>query len=555
MKTLADKLIFEANFTNSNLFAKNGGSLFNSTLEGGKLRTTSAIKYRAYYPKPVNMDSFFTNGGTLAFDLDILTVPPSFYALTYFAKDSDYNLTITASPISGDVNLYCEVKNGSSTDYYRGIGLNTKLGKHRLVLTWDKKNTTTKVYIDSVLIQATSVASGPTLGSYPASTDVDIGGFNASRNSLDSLIDNYAIYGDVWTKEDVAKDYSGATFHETDSHDALVWSDLNDKYLKGDSTELLMDGDMEAAGTSNWLSSRATLSKEGSAYEGAQCLRVTATGAGSSIAYQFIAVIGVEYRIRGRARSNGSATMFAAIGTNAWGGTNSTAWQEIDVTVVATSTSLSLGTIYSSGYVEFDDISVVVASLNKTTNKGTASNGIIGDGVGGNEPTLLENKGMHFASVEFIEFKDIEMDNSKDWTIFYGLDADNIDTAVTHYNILFGTYQSNGFLINQLGGTLYFYLNSAAPTWFTLSTFFQKGLHSVCLSSKGGIVTAYRDGVAIGFSDLSAKAAFNGKYTLRIGNDTASLEGDVYMPIFKDKALSARQVRELHEKFLKQINS
>jgi len=122
---------------------------------------------------------------------------------------------------------------------------------------------------------------------------------------------------------------------------------------------LLVDGDMEAAGVAAWTAFAATLSKSAvSPHTGAQSLSLAITAA-TGIAYQSPCVAASSYRLTGWARGNG-ATSHPRLRNGAatlWTGTTSTSWQAIDVSFVAGAASIRLdiiGNIGDSG--QWDDV-------------------------------------------------------------------------------------------------------------------------------------------------------------------------------------------------------
>ncbi|HWA51560.1 MAG TPA: DUF2341 domain-containing protein [Patescibacteria group bacterium] len=127
--------------------------------------------------------------------------------------------------------------------------------------------------------------------------------------------------------------------------------------------QLLTDGNMETSGTAAWTAGfSATLSKQtNNPHSGALVLRVASNGSLQGYAGQNILTVGNVYRIYGYARSDGTAIpKIAGNSVTYWGsGTNSTTWQPFDVVLVASSGSLlALQNQTTSGYVEFDDVTV-----------------------------------------------------------------------------------------------------------------------------------------------------------------------------------------------------
>ncbi len=133
-------------------------------------------------------------------------------------------------------------------------------------------------------------------------------------------------------------------------------------------TQLLTDGDMEAAGTGSWTAGNsAALSKQTtSPHGGSQVLRVTRNVTASPYAKQTILTVGQVYRVTGYARGDGAGSpstphvLQNSAGTTLFSGTTSSAWQPFDVVFVANSTDIDFGSLSlpNGGYVEFDDVVV-----------------------------------------------------------------------------------------------------------------------------------------------------------------------------------------------------
>jgi hypothetical protein len=126
--------------------------------------------------------------------------------------------------------------------------------------------------------------------------------------------------------------------------------------------ELLVDGSMELSGVASWtVGNSATLTKQGSAYSGDQCLRVAYNGTANPYAYQTVLTSGYWYRVKGYTRSDGTALpRVRNAGTTLWTGTVDTEWQEFDFVFESggtTTVRLEANTA-TSNYCEFDHISV-----------------------------------------------------------------------------------------------------------------------------------------------------------------------------------------------------
>ena len=131
-------------------------------------------------------------------------------------------------------------------------------------------------------------------------------------------------------------------------------------------SEKMVDGDMEAVGTTNWVSqSGATVSKSSTTpHSGTQCLRVlVSSGDNAAQAIQGALIVGKKYKITGWSRTDGIATRASldGFGTAKTLATTST-WTYFEYTELATSAYVQLGIVYlpanQDSYVEFDDVSV-----------------------------------------------------------------------------------------------------------------------------------------------------------------------------------------------------
>ncbi len=137
----------------------------------------------------------------------------------------------------------------------------------------------------------------------------------------------------------------------------------------------LADGNMEAAGVAAWgkWPAGATISKQGSAHSGTQCIRVLADAAGNPSIEQSVVAAGNTYRVHGWARSDGSGNAKPRAylgGTARFTGTTSTDWQEFDFTNVATAGAkieFMAVTVVAGQYCEFDDITVTCYNASQLT--------------------------------------------------------------------------------------------------------------------------------------------------------------------------------------------
>lgn len=212
----------------------------------------------------------------------------------------------------------------------------------------------------------------------------------ANSSKFDGKIWNLKVFNEVKTVENLNNgdvcnvagwwkldESDGAKVYDSSGNDydgditTATWSTQNYKsfsnelgYARG--LQLLADGDMEKSGTADWTSGAgAVLSKEASSLNGGtQCLRIQDDGFGT--AYQNILTIGVNYKVRGYARSDGINIARALIGTTiVFASTNSTDWQYFEAESVADAIfmQLRIDSTTSTGYVEFDQVKVEAVDI------------------------------------------------------------------------------------------------------------------------------------------------------------------------------------------------
>ena len=135
--------------------------------------------------------------------------------------------------------------------------------------------------------------------------------------------------------------------------------------------ELLVDGNMEAADTSAWSTSTGTLSKQTTnPHGGSRLLRIAYLSTANPTAYQGIMTVGKRYKFPGWARGDGTGYPRFILGNLDVSGTISTDWQYLEIEGMAASAIAYVRLMGSSGYVEFDDLSVTEVNPLNTTNTG-----------------------------------------------------------------------------------------------------------------------------------------------------------------------------------------
>jgi hypothetical protein len=169
--------------------------------------------------------------------------------------------------------------------------------------------------------------------------------------------------------------------------------------------ELIEDGTMEASGTSVW-NGTATLSKQTSSpHGGSQVLRVTSAGT-NVYATNNVGAIGRTYRVTGYARSDGTIAPVVTdpAGGTKFTGTSSTSWQFFDVIVVPNTNEVAKFRTTTTGYTEWDDISIT--EINPLV--GLPTNGV----------TLGATSNGHFANA-------YTFDGSNDFVNIYSTDLNS----------------------------------------------------------------------------------------------------------------------------------
>jgi hypothetical protein len=131
---------------------------------------------------------------------------------------------------------------------------------------------------------------------------------------------------------------------------------------------LIKDGDMEVTGTWYWTTFNSVIAKvSGIQHGGVRSLRIGYDGVNpTGWAIQSIMQTGVEYRLRGWARGDGTVAPKAGTSTvTIWNGTSSVSWQEIDVTFTNTGDARLFlgGADLSLGVCYFDDMTLEPTTL------------------------------------------------------------------------------------------------------------------------------------------------------------------------------------------------
>lgn len=221
---------------------------------------------------------------------------------------------------------------------------------------WEYTSPGTRFFIDG---EEQTMAVEASAGAAASANDLIIGDLLAGSAEFTGEINSLEILSRELTEAEVDARYQkGATV-------VAFSDDLSDSQTPGEpatGAQLLVDGDMEAAGVGDWIAGSAILTKETGARpgsSGSQIIRVTADGETVGQARQVILTIGKQYRVNGWARSGG--TNLPRVWNNGflWTGTTSTDWQYFDFVFVSGHTNLSLYSSTSDGNsTEFDDVEI-----------------------------------------------------------------------------------------------------------------------------------------------------------------------------------------------------
>lgn len=347
--------------------------------------------------------------------------------------------------------------------------------------------------------------------------------------------------------------YGGATlpFQETSGTTAAA---INSALAVG--RNILVDGDMETAGVAAWTAlNNATLTKQGSAHGGAQCLRIARNGTNNPVAQQSILDIGATYRVIGYARSDGNAlprVTFVLTGTNEWTGTNSTSWQAFDFTATAVNANVQFVAVTSTGteYVEFDDI--VITRLNIAANSLTGAN--TGATVGQATGTKLGYSYLFDGVNDYVDWYSAALNshwNPDSWA--YGLFAKSSSWAAGTAYLGILRVDANNLIQLYRNGTNIVADFTAGGTSesVTIASGSPTGYFFVGLESDGTNMRAYYKGTQSGVDQLIA-GTFVGNFTSTICTIGASsttpanvLSGNITRPFLMRSYLSVAEWSKL----------
>lgn len=351
---------------------------------------------------------------------------------------------------------------------------------------------------------------------------------------------------------------SGSNYVEFD--DVVV---SPDNYIRSD--EIIQDGDMEASGTGSWTAvlSGTTLSKETTTpQEGTQTLRVTTTTAFGR-AEQYILVTGKKYRVQGYMRGDGSigTPQISNSSTVITGGTgtSSNSWQFFDLTFIAVNSAFSLNNNQSSGYAEFDDVSITEVSplvglpANGVT-LGTSANGHLStaysfDGSDDSVNVYSSDLNSVFNPDEGAIVAWAKVADSGVWTdgtqrgiIFLG--SDQTDNFID----IFRPTSNNDIIVNYRAGGTNEQVSSSIlggnTNWFQVVVTWSKSSDQVKVYFNGSQVGSTQTGLGTWSGNFSTSLATIGSLTSSGSSPWSGLINDVRL---YDRALAADEIRAMYD--------
>lgn len=275
----------------------------------------------------------------------------------------------------------------SATNIYLKVGANTRTYtisalvpgvRYKFYFEKDGSGDNGNLYINNELQSSYSgtLADMPTV----ASSLLRVGAYTSGFET-DGFIEDFKVYNAALTSAERTADYIKTSQHVLLNVDAEkylptvadissgkvsntdweiysgVWRIRQDPQEDGEN--ILIDGDMEASGTTNYTAqTNATISKDTTTvHEGTQSMKLVTTAANVGF-YQSPMIIGKRYKISGWAKGDGSgAPRITAASLNAIYAT-STDWQYFEVYTDPTPSSIIYFLYTGSGTCYWDDIKV-----------------------------------------------------------------------------------------------------------------------------------------------------------------------------------------------------
>ncbi|KKN23368.1 hypothetical protein LCGC14_0905670 [marine sediment metagenome] len=286
-----------------------------------------------------------------------------------FAADDATNHFLWDTPLANRYLLY--KTNGNDLIAYMAGTLVLSIGLGSYSAYWNAY-AENEIIVSStpgssqMYLNGTLVGSSATVWTPNQTTSLFIGK-DAAVGYFEGTYKSLKIQSTLLTQADVDRIQDNSLY--TYPSRASIFLDFKESTAKAGTirgtTELLADGDMEAAGVGAWAQvNNANYSKVAGSPGGvgSQVMHVAHDGIANPAVQQLVLVVGRRYRVRGWARGDGTAVprVLGGAGAISWTGTSSASWQYFDTVGVAGATSMNLrATTAIAGWCEFDDISAV----------------------------------------------------------------------------------------------------------------------------------------------------------------------------------------------------
>lgn len=401
--------IFRETFDSLSSVAQNGGAVTGTPTISNGYTTTLANAQKISYPK---MKGVLNNATKFVIDLDFTTG----------SDITSYTDLISEWDASGRLQYMVQIINGFLIAYvgaasnYGSFALATNT-RYRLRFSYDGSQATNALklvcYKDGAAQALTFSGTIPTSMPFDISYTLTLNGTTASSVHVAGIVvKEVAIYKGVTSSLEEALDiYQQDTISELDASKALVYLPLKSWYYKENGTQLLTDGDMEAAGVAAWsVDHSATLTKETSSPQsGTQWLKIAYNGVANPGAYQSVVTSGKRYKLSGYIKGDGTRVPQICSGaTVVWTGTSSTSWQAIGGTTgyiefIAGGSYVEVVFLASDGYVGVDNLRVELMEA-RTDNIGSLGGyALLGDGSTTTTfPSQLNPHGMSFDGGDYL---------------------------------------------------------------------------------------------------------------------------------------------------------
>ena len=382
----AQGVVFSEKFENTASVLKNGGTITgNPTIANGMTVTVNGTQGIVY-----NNTTTLLNGATKAtFKLKWYQVGASDSNYLAYICDGGSNYKVSFGVISGVFRVH--LTNGTTYAYFSTTAVTT----YDLRIVYDGTQATANNRIKiwnmatgvPVSISLSYVGTLPTSIPLTSVSRLIIGGYDGGPSfatAVGTVYQEYTIIqGLAWGTQEMIDDYAGTTYSKVNPSKFAVWLPLKSSGYADSGATLLTDGNMEAAGVGAWTAGNsATLTKDTtSPHSGTQNLRIAYNGVASPYAKQTITTSTQTYHVVGWARGDGTNTpsIYDGGSTLLWRGVATNVWQKFDFVYVAGSSAPYFFNDGSSGYTEFDDVTVTLQTM-QTPNLGTAGNAIMGNG-------------------------------------------------------------------------------------------------------------------------------------------------------------------------------